>query len=223
MGIYIFKFEVLKDMLLSYCGPNGSEDFGKDIIPRMIGRYKMNAYKFHGYWKDVGTLEEYWRANIELTEDYPPLDLYEEDFKIHTKSEELPPVKFGKNGVAKHSLVSNGCIIKGYVENSVISPGVTIEEGAVVKNSIIFTNTVIKKDSIIDRTIIDKRVVIGKNCRIGIGEDYTPNKEIKEKMNSGINLIGKFAVVPDGTYIERNCRIMSRVEDYDFDSRRKFF
>ncbi len=220
MGIYIFKFEVLKDMLLTYCGPNGSEDFGKDIIPRMIGRFKVHAHKFKGYWKDVGTLDEYWKCNIELTSDYPPLDLYEEEFKIHTKSEELPPVKFGKNGVAKHSMVSNGCIINGYVENSVISPGVRVEEGAVVKNSIIFNNTIIRKDSIVDRTIIDKRVVVGKNCRIGVGDDYTINHEIPQKMNTGLNLIGKFSVIPDMTYIERNCRIMSRVEEYDFESKR---
>ncbi|BDU49866.1 glucose-1-phosphate adenylyltransferase [Haliovirga abyssi] len=220
MGIYIFKTELLKELLLKYCGPNGGEDFGKHIIPKMIGEYKVFAYKFKGYWRDVGTIEEYWKANIELVSDYPPVDLYEEDFKIHTKSEELPPVKFGKEGSAVRSLISNGCRINGKVENSVISPGVVVEKGAVVRNSIIFNGTIINKDTIIDRSIIDKKVVIGKNCRIGIGTDYTPNKEISEKLYSGINLIGKFACVPDSTYIERNCRIMSRVEESEYKSNR---
>lgn len=220
MGIYIFKIDVLKEVLLKYCGPKGGEDFGKDIIPKMIGNYKVYGYKYRSYWRDVGTIEEYWKANIELTEDYPPVDLYEEDFKIHTKSEELPAVKFGKNGLARKSLISNGCIINGHVENSVISPGVIIEEGAIVTDSIIFNNTIIKKDSVINRSIIDKKVVVGKNVRIGIGDDYTPNIEVPEKMDSGINIIGKFAIIPDTTYIERNCRIMSRVDEKDFENKR---
>jgi len=220
MGIYIFKLDALKEALLRYCGPKGGEDFGKDLIPKMLDKYNVQAYKFKSYWKDVGTIEEYWKANLELTEDYPPIELHEDDFKIHTKSEELPPVKFGKSGVAKKSLVSNGSIVNGYVENSVISPGVIVEEGAKISNSIIFNDTVIKKDAVIDATIIDKKVVVGKNSRIGIGDDYTKNQEVPEKMICGINIIGKFARIPEGTYIERNCRIMSRVEENDFESKR---
>ncbi len=217
MGIYIFKTEVLKDVLLKKCGPNGGEDFGKDIIPYMIeNKYKNHTYKFKKYWKDVGTIEEYWKANIELTLDNPPIDMYEEDFNIHTKSEERAPGKFGKNGVALNSLISNGCIIKGHVENSILSPGVVVEENSIIRNSIIFNDTIIKEGSIIDRTIIDKKVIIGKSCHIGAGNDYTENNEIAKKMDSGINIIGKFAKVPNGTYIERNCRIMSRVEFKDF-------
>lgn len=220
MGVYIFKIEVLKEILIKYCGPKGGEDFGKDIIPKMIDNYRVHGYKFRSYWRDVGTIEEYWKANLELIEEYPPVDLYEEDFKIHTKSEELPAVKFGKNGLVRRSLISNGCIINGKVENSVISPGVIIEEGAIVTDSIIFNGTIIKKDSVINKSIIDKKAIIGKNTRIGLGDDYTPNKDVPEKMNSGINIIGKFVNIPDTTYIERNCRIMSRVTEDDFKSRR---
>ncbi|MGM0508826.1 MAG: glucose-1-phosphate adenylyltransferase [Fusobacteriota bacterium] len=218
MGIYIFKTEVLKDVLLRECGPNGGEDFGKDIIPAMMNEYIVKAYKFDKYWKDVGTIDQYWKANIELTLDNPTIDLYERHFNIHTKSEERPPVKFIKDGVSKNSLTSNGCIIKGYVENCVLSPGVIIEEGAVVKNSIIFNDTVIKKGCMVNRTIMDKHVVIGEKCKIGIDGEYTPNEEIPNKLHSGINLIGKFAEVPKKTIIERNCKIMSRVEESDFKS-----
>lgn len=220
MGIYIFKVSVLKEVLIKYCGPKGGEDFGKDLIPKLLSDYNVQSYRFRSYWRDVGTINEYWKANIELTEDYPPIELYEEDFKIHTKSEELPPVKFGKNGVAKKSLISNGCIIKGYVENCVISPGVIIEEGVKITDSIIFNDTIIKKDTVINATIIDKKAIIGKNCRIGIGDDYSPNKEVPDKMSCGINIIGKFAHIPETTYIERNCRVMSRAEETDFESKR---
>ncbi len=220
MGIYIFSIDVMKEVLIKICGPNGGEDFGKDIIPKMIDKYNVFAYKFNDYWRDVGTLEEYWKANIELTEDYPPIDLYEEDFKIYTKSEERPPVKFGKNGIAVKSMISNGCIIKGRVENSVISPGVLIEEGAVVRDSIILNDTIIMRDSIIERTIIDKKVIVDKNCRIGIGEDYTINEEEPKIVKTGLNIVGKFANIPERTYVERNCRIMSRVRNQDFKEKR---
>ena len=219
MGIYIFKTEFLKDILLANCGEHGGADFGKDIIPKLIGDAKVYSYRFEGYWRDVGTLDEYWKSNIELTLENPPADLHEEKQKIYTKSESLPPVKFRNEGSAKDSLVSNGCVIKGVVENSVISPGVIIEDGAVVKNSIIFNDTIIKKGSVIDRAIIDKKVIVGANCIIGVGGDYTPNKEEPEKLFSGLNLIAKFAHIPPSVIIERNCRIMSRVSEGDFKSR----
>lgn len=220
MGIYVFKTEVLRSLLVEFCKIRGGSDFGKDIIPYIIGTHKVSSYKFKDYWKDVGTLEEYWKANIELTEEYPPIDLYDKEWVIHTRSQELPPVKLGKNNDVIKSLISNGCIIDGRVENCVISPGVIIEEGAVIKNSIVFNNTIIKKDSVIDRAIIDKDVIIEKNCRIGVGDDYSPNKEEPNKLYTGINLIGKYAFVPEGTFIERNCRIMSRVANEDYDTRR---
>lgn len=216
MGIYIFKSDVLKDILIEYCGEKGLYDFGKDIIPNMINTHKVFAYRFEEYWRDVGTLEEYWKSNIELTEKMPPIDMYEEDNPVYTKHLEVPPAKFGDNGSMKKSIISGGCIIDGHVENSVLSPGVIIEEGAVVKNSIIFNKAVIKKGSMVDRTVIDKEVTIGENCIIGFGDDLTVNKEVPKRVYSGLNLIGKFAVIPDNTVIERNCRVMSHVDESDF-------
>lgn len=216
MGIYIFKFEVLKDLLLNSCGPNGKSDFGKDIIPENIGKYNIKAFEFKGYWKDVGTLDQYWKTNLELISEKPPIDIYEEHFMIRTKSEERPPVKFIGDGRAKNSLISNGCVIKGYVENSVISPGVVVEKGAIIKNSIILNDTVIAKNAYIDKAIIDKKVYVGENSQVGIGENMTPNKEIPDKLYSGLNVIGKFARIPANMIIERNCRIMSKVEEIDF-------
>ena len=220
MGIYIFKYSVLKNLLINECGMKGSSDFGKHIIPRVIENTDVYTYNFDGYWRDVGTIDEYWRANLELINEDSPIDIYEEIFNIYTKSEERAPAKILKDGSIKNSLISNGCIIKGFVENSVLSPGVIVEEGAIIKDSIIFTDTIIKKDSFVHKTIIDKKVVIEANCQIGIGDSLVPNKEIPNKLNTGINLIGKFASVPEHTIIERNCRILSKVDEIDFGKKR---
>lgn len=220
MGIYIFKYSVLKNLLINECGMKGSSDFGKHIIPRVIESSDVYTYVFDGYWRDVGTIDEYWRANLELINEDSPIDIYDEVFNIYTKSEERAPGKILKDGSVKNSLISNGCIIKGFVENSVLSPGVIVEEGAIVKDSIIFTDTIIKKDSYIHKTIIDKKVTIETNCQIGIGDVLVPNKEIPTKLNTGINLIGKFATVPEHTIIERNCRILSKVDEIDFGKKR---
>ncbi len=220
MGIYIFKYSLLKRVLLNECGMKGSSDFGKHIIPRMIKAFNVYSYEFDGYWKDVGTVDEYWKANLELIKEDAPIDIYDLDFNIYTKSDERAPGKILGEGTVKNSLISNGCVIKGYVENSVLSPGVIVEEGVIIKDSIIFMDTVIKKDSLIHKTIIDKRVVIEKNCKIGVEGVIVPNKEIPDKLYTGINLIGKFVVLPEGTEIEKNCRIMSKVDYTDLGRKR---
>lgn len=220
MGIYIFKYSLLKRVLLNECGMKGSSDFGKHIIPRMIKAFNVYSYEFDGYWKDVGTVDEYWKANLELIKEDAPIDIYDLDFNIYTKSDERAPGKILGEGTVKNSLISNGCVIKGYVENSVLSPGVIVEEGVIIKDSIIFMDTIIKKDSLIHKTIIDKRVVIEKNCKIGVEGVIVPNKEIPDKLYTGINLIGKFVVLPEGTEIEKNCRIMSKVDYTDLGRKR---
>lgn len=220
MGIYIFNYEVLKKLMVDECGMKGGSDFGKHIIPKTIEEYKVQSYTFDSYWRDVGTLDEYWRANLELISENAPIDIYEEVFNIYTKSEERAPGKILGEGTVKNALISNGCIVKGHVENSVLSPGVCVEEGAIVKDSIIFTDTIIKKNSYIEKTIVDKKVIVGENCKIGTGDDNIPNKEIPNKLYTGLNLIGKFSVVPDETVIERNCRILSKVSLEDFGKKR---
>ncbi len=220
MGIYIFKYEVLKKLLLEECGIKGSSDFGKHIIPKTIDEYNVRSYKFNRYWRDVGTLDEYWKSNLELINEHSPIDIYDEVFNIYTKSEERAPGKILGNGSVKNSLISNGCIIKGHVENSVLSPGVFIEEGSIIKDSIIFTDTLVNKDCYIEKTIIDKKAIIGQGAQIGIGDNIIPNKEIPNKLFTGLNLIGKFAIVPDETIVERNCRILSKVSIEDFGKKR---
>jgi len=216
MGIYVFDKDALMNVLEKYCSEEDS-DFGHHIIPPMIENDKVYLYSFDDYWRDVGTLEAFWRTNLELTDPIPDLNLYDEEWKLFTRSEEKPPVKFGENGGTQKSLISNGAIINGRVENSVISPGVYIEEGAYIKDSIIFNDTVIRKNAEIEKTIIDKEVEVQANCKIGVGDDMTPNQDKPDLLNNGLNIIAKRATVPENTTIERNCRIFSYAAPADFD------
>ncbi|MFW6028688.1 MAG: glucose-1-phosphate adenylyltransferase [Halanaerobiales bacterium] len=218
MGIYVFNTDALLNVLEKYCSEEDS-DFGHHIIPPMIENDKVYLYSYDDYWKDVGTLEAYWQAHLELTDPMPNLNLYDEDWKLFTRSEEKPPVKFGENGGTEKSLISNGAIINGKVKNSVISPGVYIEEGAVVKDSVIFNDTIIRKNTVVEKAIIDKEVEIGENCKIGCGDDYTPNKDKPDLLDNGLNIIAKRAKIPEGTTIERNCRIYSYAAPADFGSK----
>ena len=113
MGIYIFKYSLLKRVLLNECGMKGSSDFGKHIIPRMIKAFNVYSYEFDGYWKDVGTVDEYWKANLELIKEDAPIDIYDLDFNMYTKSDERAPGKILGEGTVKNSLISNGCVRKG--------------------------------------------------------------------------------------------------------------
>jgi len=215
MGIYVFTADVLIEKLKAFCNQENS-DFGHHIIPEMIDNNNVFAYEYGGYWRDVGTLKALWEANLALTEPLPELNLYDSNWNLHTRSEEKPPVKFGAKGQAIKSLVSNGCIINGVVENSVLSPGVVIEEGAVVRDSVILNNTVVKKSSIVCKCIIDKDTVIGVNSHVGFGSDMTPNDEKPDLLENGLNVIGKGVRIPDNTQIGRNCRILPAVVEEDF-------
>lgn len=223
MGIYVFSREMLARVLIGdeqeAAGgvPARRYDFGHDIIPAMLARgQRVYAYPFTGYWQDVGTIESYWEAHMELLNDHPVFDLYDPTWIIHTRSEERPPAHIRNGAQVRNSLISHGCIIKGQVERSVLSPGVIVEEGAQIRESIILFDTVIGAGSIVDRAILDKEVVVGKNCHIGAGEDMTPNKLEPSRLNTGITLVGKRAQLPDNLTVGRNCKIGSdlRVEDF---------
>lgn len=219
MGIYIFNTDVLLDYLQSIVADD--LDFGKHIIPKLIDEKNVYAYEFYDYWKDVGTYDSYLEANLDLikTVDKIELDMYDSDWKIYTRSQESPAVKFGSKAKVKQALISNGSIVAGEVEKSVLSPGVIIKPGAIVRNSIIFNDTIIEEGAIVEGAIIDKDVYIGKNCKIGVGEDYTPNLKKPDVLNSGLNIIGKRVTIPDGVVIERNCRILSTVKENEFESK----
>src|SRR5258708_9842283 len=153
---------------------------------------------------------------MELMGDRPAFDLYDPSWVIHPRSEERPPAHIGSGAQIVKSLISHGCIIKGQVERSVLSPGVVVEEGAVVRDSIVLFDTIIGANSVIDQAILDKEVVVGKHCLIGYGDDLTPNKLEPTRLNSGITLIGKRAHLPDNLKVGHNCKIGTDLRPEDF-------
>ena len=183
------------------------------IIPSLIGDGDVYAYKFFDYWKDVGTYDSYLEANLELIEtvDKIQLDMYDPNWKIYTRSEEMPAVKIGSKAVIRQALLSNGSIIAGEVYRSVISPGVVVHPTAVVKNSVILNNTVIEANAHIENAIIDKNCVIGENAVIG-DFDNIPNKERPDLLKSGITVLGKGIKIPKNFRVGKNVRIFSGVK-----------
>ena len=214
MGIYVFSRRALAEWL-----GDARHDFGRDVIPVMLeGRGRVVGYRYGGYWQDVGTVHSYWQAHMDLLDERPELDLYDKDWLIHTRSEERAPAKVGPTASVHRSLVSHGCVIYGTVERSVLSPGVRVEVGAVVRDSIVMFDTIVRAGAVVDRTILDKEVSVGPNAVIGDGSDDTPNRS-DPRLNTGITLVGKRAVVPRGVRVGRNVRIDEGVRALDFPGR----
>lgn len=216
MGVYIFKAEVLIERLKEDSPETPRIDFGAHVIPSMIPRDKVMAYLFDGYWVDVGTVQSYWETSLELTNPMPPLNLYDPDWVIHTQSQERPPVKIDPLGQARQSLISNGCVIRGIVEHSVLSPGVYVSPGAVVKDSILFNDTWVGPGAVIQNCIMDANVVVGGGAIIGVSDDFTPNRLMPDKLNTGQTVVGESSVIPMGKRIGRNVLISSYSTESDF-------
>ncbi|MBN1218533.1 MAG: glucose-1-phosphate adenylyltransferase [Anaerolineae bacterium] len=218
MGIYVFNTEVLVERLTEGSAEAPRIDFGKDVIPSMIERDKVYAYPFEGYWVDVGTLQSYWETNLALTDPLSDstLNLHDPKWIIHTRSEERPPVKLGPQAQVVNSLISNGCVVRGRVERSVLSPGVYVSPGALVRESVIINDTWIGPGAVVDRAIVDENVVIGTGTYLGYGEDLTPNREMPDKLNTGITVVGAGAQIPGGLRIGRNVLIHSDRLESDF-------
>ncbi len=217
MGIYVFERAVLERRLAEDAAmPRSRHDFGGDVLPRMVPQDRVYAYPFHGYWRDVGTIQSYWEANMGLLAEPPEFRLYDPDWIIHTRSEERPPALISASARVNRSLVSHGCTIEGTVEHSVLSPGVVVARGAVVRDSIVMTDSVIGPDAVLDRVILDKEVVVGPGCQLGVGDDMRPNRLEPRRLNTGITLVGKRARLPAGLRAGRNCRIDSYITEADF-------
>lgn len=219
MGIYVFNKKVLIDALEEMAGGENGFDFGHDVLPNLINKYQVYGSRFHGYWRDVGTVDAYWQANMDLIVDLPDLNLYNPENEIRTVAQGFPPVKLGPNAQISRALICNGAIINGTVIESIISPRVFIEEDAVVRNSIVFEDVTIGRGSIIEKSIIDKQVWVSRGCHVGLGHDYTPNKEEPDHLNTGITLVGKGTRIPSDVMIGRNCKIEPWVEASDFASK----
>ena len=205
MGIYIFGRKVLEKYLIDDENtPGSSNDFGKNIIPNMLNDgMKLFAYPFEGYWKDVGTIDSLWEANMDLLGDNPEFNIHDKRWRIFSRNYTEPPHFIGENANISNSIVTEGCDIEGTVENCVLSNGVIIENGAVVKDSVIMSGTVIKSGAIVNYSIIDSNCVISENAVIG------ESKETAE----GVSVIGSDLCVGKGVKIPSGAMVNNDLTD----------
>jgi glucose-1-phosphate adenylyltransferase len=212
MGVYVFTYSTLEKMLQEdHDRHNSNHDFGKDIIPHMIEQgMKVYAYPYGGYWIDVGTIDAYWEAHMDLLAMPPSLNLNDRTWVIHTKSEERPPVQIATGAIVRNSMITHGTIISegALVERSVLAPGVFIGPNAVVRETVILTDTYIEAGAVVERCILDKIVVVGHNARVGM---------LSEVGELGITCIGKNTHIPAGYTVGQNCILGTdlRLEDFE--------
>jgi len=215
MGIYIFNWKTLKDALVAMA-QQPALDFGKHVIPHCHQNgAPMYAYEFNGYWKDVGTLNSYWEANMELIDIIPEFNLYEEYWKIYTSNEILPPQYISADSVVERSIIGEGTTVLGKIYNSVIGCGVTIGEGTVVRDSIIMNYTDIGKDCELYKAIVAEDVTIGSGVKLGVGEEVE-NESDPHIYNHGIVTVGEKSLIPDNVSVGKNSVVFGKttVQDY---------
>ncbi len=218
MGIYVFDYQYLMACLMR---DKNDLDFGMHILPNGIANDNVFAYPFYGYWRDVGTIQAYWEANMDVISPESGISPQKWQIRTNVEAEGRPadraPTRFGTQTMVKGSLISAGSDIRGTVINSVLSPGVVVEEGATVRDSILLTDCVVKKDSVVDLSILDKRVTVGTGSTIGAGDGHdTVNIVAPSHLYSGITLIGKGARIPEGVSIGRNCVVDTKVDEGQF-------
>ena len=195
MGIYVFSWEKLRKYLIENENANtGSKDFGKDIIPAMLANdERLFAYEFEGYWEDVGTLDSLWEANMDLLSPSVPLNLYDPNWKVYSRHNNMPPQYIGKNAHVENSMITEGSVVDGTVDFSIISSGVTIEEGASVKYSIVMPGTIIKKNAVVEYAIIGENCVVESDAMIGMNPESVPNRD-----DWGIAVLGHNITISSG-------------------------
>lgn len=199
MGVYIFTWKKLRDYLLAdEADPNSSNDFGKNLIPAMHeAGERLFAYHFDGYWKDVGTIESLWEANLDLLNPKVDLDLSDDSWKIYSRNPVAPPHFVAESAKVENSMIGEGCYIAGDVDYSILFSNVTIEEGATVKYSIVMPGTTIKKGAVVEYAMIAENAVIDEDAHIGESPEEIANLE-----NWGVTVIGEKVTIGKGAEIK---------------------
>ena len=208
MGVYIFTWATLKRHLIANENDEGAtKDFGKNIIPAMLDEgSKLVAYHFDAYWKDVGTIDSLWEANMDCLDPNVPLDLYDQKWKIYSRNPVMPPHYAGPNSKIENSMVAEGCDIDGETDFSVLFDGVVIEEGATVRYSIVMPNTVIKKGAVIEYSIIGEECTIGEGAHIGESPENVENRD-----EWGVAVVGNHINISDKVVISPKAMISQDV------------
>lgn len=207
LGIYVFTTDVLLRRLEEDANDDASEhDFGKNILPAMLGQDRMYGYVFEGYWRDVGTIQSYWEAHMESLSPDKGLNYREWGLQTNYFGPRLQndmPMQVRNGARVTNSYIARGCIVEGSVENSVLFPGVRVGRGAQIRDSIIMNNSHIGENTIIDRVITDKNVRIDHGCEVGAGDNVL-NEQFPHLLDTGISVLGKNALLPPGTRVGRN-------------------
>jgi glucose-1-phosphate adenylyltransferase len=213
MGVYLFNTQVLDQALwVDHLSTDSSHDFGKDILPKLVRdkNTRMLAFPYRGYWVDVGTVQSYWLAHMDLLKTPSPVDLHNRDWIIHTRTEEQPPAKIQQGAIIENSMICDGCIIESgaRITRSILSPGVRVSSSASITESVILTNTQIKVGCTIQRSVIDKGVLVSENSTIGEFLDG----------ELSITMVGRKSIIPPDTIIHAGAIIGTDVIPEDFTS-----
>lgn len=207
MGIYVFDRKFLIQILRECKKRYDNLDFGKHIVPHLVKRRQVAAWRYGGYWLDIGTLDAYYRASLDLLAERSRVGLHRERDPVYTVTDDRPPLVVSREAELVRSLACNGCVVRGTVRRSVLSPGVVVEKGATVDGAVIFHDTVIRRGATVRSAIIDKHCVIGRGATIGEGDATTPNKLHPGYLDFGLTLVGRKTLIPGGSTIGTNCLV----------------
>lgn len=199
MGVYMFSWSKLKQYLIAdEQNPDSSNDFGKNIIPSMLADHcRLVTYPFQGYWKDVGTIDSLWEANMDLLNPKIPLDLYDPSWRIYSRNPVAPPHYISEQASVENSMVAEGCRVYGKIDYSILYSSVVVEEGATVMDSILMPGAHIKKGAVVDYAIIGEKAVIGENARVGARPEDVPDRE-----GWGVTVVGPNRHISDGVTVK---------------------
>ncbi|MBO5505691.1 MAG: glucose-1-phosphate adenylyltransferase [Clostridia bacterium] len=215
MGVYVFTWKVLKKYLIEdEKDVNSDNDFGKNIIPKMLENgKKLMAHRFDGYWKDVGTIQSLWDANMELLDDAPAMNISDKDWRIFSKNPAKPPHYISNTAVVKNCYITEGCEIDGMVEHSILSEGVVVEEGAKIIDSVILPGAHIGRDAVIKKAIVGTGAVIGKNVKIGTEEIGAIEDFVNTKICAAdITLVAPEVKIKDDVAIAKNSMVTKSIK-----------
>ena len=214
MGIYVFNWSMIRKYLLEDDKDvKSSHDFGKNIIPRLLeAGERTYAYGFSGYWKDVGTIQSLWEANMDLLEEVPAFDLYDPKWRIYARNPGEPPHFISEDAKVQSSIIAEGSKIYGNIEHSVIFSSVEAGYECCIRDSVVMPRVTVGRGTRLNRVIIGEGATIGDNCQIGFGDDVA-NRCYPDIYNTGITVIGEDTVIPDGTAIGRNVVVVESPEN----------
>jgi glucose-1-phosphate adenylyltransferase len=221
LTIYLFRTEVLLEILKQTYTHSEGIEFGRDIFPLLVQQYRVFGYTFSGYWGYTRTLDEYWQTHMDLFGAGSQIDLKEWEIRTnleHERIQERQPAFVGPSAALDQVLLTHGCRVEGTAKRSILFPGVQVEEGAVVEDSILFFDTVVESGAHIKNTITDNGVRIGEKARIGDKGRGSPNQSFPQILSSGLTVIGRNTHLPSGIRVGGNCILYPFLEEKDFDS-----